>query len=51
MVVLSPCKRWVMCVQTLGSSNILSAPVLDEDQEYYGCVSVNDLLKDIMRGR
>jgi hypothetical protein len=26
---------------------VLSAPVLDEDGEYYGCLSVNDLLKSL----
>jgi CBS-domain-containing membrane protein len=34
-------------VQLLATANVLSAPVLDEDQEYYGCLSVNDLLKDL----
>jgi predicted transcriptional regulator len=36
--------------QTLGSRNILSAPVLDEDGEYFGCLSVNDLLKSLYKG-
>jgi hypothetical protein len=35
----------------LGSRNILSAPVLDEDGEYFGCLSVNDLLKSLYRGK
>ena len=33
--------------QVLGTTNVLSAPVLDEDGEYYGCLSVNDLLKSL----
>jgi len=37
-------------LQTLGQSNILSAPVLDEDGEYFGCLSVNDLLKSLYKG-
>jgi CBS domain-containing protein len=36
-------------LQTLGSRNILSAPVLDEDGEYFGCLSVNDLLKSLYK--
>jgi hypothetical protein len=31
----------------LGTTNVLSAPVLDEDGEYFGCLSVNDLLKTL----
>jgi hypothetical protein len=29
---------------------VLSAPVLDEDGEYSGCLSVNDLLKSLYKG-
>jgi CBS domain-containing protein len=36
-------------LQTLGSANVLSAPVLDEDGEYFGCLSVNDLLKSLYK--
>ncbi|WIA28067.1 hypothetical protein OEZ86_010652 [Tetradesmus obliquus] len=36
-------------LQTLGGRNILSAPVLDEDGEYFGCLSVNDLLKSLYK--
>jgi hypothetical protein len=36
--------------QSLGTTNVLSAPVLDEDGEYYGCLSVNDLLKGLYKG-
>jgi CBS-domain-containing membrane protein len=39
-----------MHAQTLGAANILSAPVLDEDGEYFGCISVNDLLKALYQG-
>eukprot|EP00775_Hariotina_reticulata_P012845 gene12845-12972_t len=35
---------------SLGQNNILSAPVLDEDGEYFGCLSVNDLLKSLYKG-
>jgi hypothetical protein len=35
------------CAQVLGTTNVLSAPVLDEDGEYFGCLSVNDLLKTL----
>jgi len=34
-------------LQVLGTTNVLSAPVLDEDGEYFGCLSVNDLLKTL----
>lgn len=34
-------------LQTLGTTNVLSAPVLDEDGEYAGCISVNDLLGNL----
>lgn len=36
-------------LKALGTSNVLSAPVLDEDGEYYGCLSVNDLLKALYK--
>ncbi|KIZ00644.1 hypothetical protein MNEG_7315 [Monoraphidium neglectum] len=34
-------------LQVLSSANVLSCPVLDEDGEYYGCLSVNDLLRSL----
>lgn len=34
----------------LEQANILSVPVLDEDNEYFGCVSANDLLKSLVHG-
>ncbi|KAF8072382.1 CBSCBS2 [Scenedesmus sp. PABB004] len=36
-------------LQVLGTTNVLSAPVLDEDGEYFGCLSVNDLLKSLYK--
>lgn len=34
-------------LQVLATANVLSCPVLDEDGEYFGCLSVNDLLRSL----
>lgn len=38
-------------LQSLSNRNVLSEPVLDEDGEYFGCLSVNDLLKDLAHSK
>ncbi|KIZ04067.1 hypothetical protein MNEG_3892 [Monoraphidium neglectum] len=47
---LQTLNRWSTvgtALQVLGSAGVLSCPVLDEDGEYYGCLSVNDILKSL----
>lgn len=34
--------------QALDTKKVLSAPVLDLDDEYTGCLSVNDILRDLI---
>lgn len=34
-------------LQVMATARVLSCPVLDEDGEYYGCLSVNDVLKSL----
>jgi len=31
----------------MATARVLSCPVLDEDGEYFGCLSVNDVLKSL----
>lgn len=34
-------------LQAMATARVLSCPVLDEDGEYFGCLSVNDVLKSL----
>jgi hypothetical protein len=34
-------------LQAMDKAHVLSCPVLDEDGEYFGCLSVNDVLKSL----
>lgn len=34
-------------LQVMANARVLSCPVLDEDGEYFGCLSVNDVLKSL----
>jgi hypothetical protein len=44
---LTPLPPPAVTPKVMDSAKVLSCPVLDEDGEYFGCLSVNDVLKSL----